>query len=180
MSSDFIAIVGVVVGIVALFLAFDEVRSSVLRFFGVQSKIDRDQNVPVLKESLDSANALVDRFIAQGERLREKLRAAPPTSKGEFQDRSVEWHSWRRLTESYMWQMFSTTEVLRQLKERRPRHDESGEPWQDHATYLLGDVERELEFFRALRLRLPNYVASAKRRKWWERTKPGTADQHLH
>lgn len=157
--------IGLALAIIGLLFAFESPRRGFLKLIGLGRKAHDAPSVAFLDMPLEQAADFVDRFIAEGDRILEDIRTFPPLSNEDPWSYSDRWHRWRRTTESYLGRMFSTAEVLIRLKKLRPRHLQNMEaPWQQRAAQLTTDLGQEVEFFRVLRSRLPNYLRDSKRR----------------
>jgi hypothetical protein len=110
-----------------------------------------------LQTSKTKAAERLKHLIKIGELLLDQLHKFPPSSREQLEVGSRDWHCWRRQSEQFMWELFSSSEPLQWLRELRPRHLDFNKRWEERASYLPRDVENEMRYLHNLLQRLNNY-----------------------
>jgi hypothetical protein len=110
-----------------------------------------------LRTSKTKAAERLKYLIKIGELLLDQLHKFPPSSREQLEVGSRDWHCWRRQTEESMWELFSSSEPQQWLRELRPRHLDFDKRWEERASYLPRDVEKETQYLHSLLQRLNNY-----------------------
>jgi hypothetical protein len=110
-----------------------------------------------LRTSRTKAAERLKYLIKIGKLLLDQLHKSPPSSDKKLEVCSRDWHCWRRQSEESMWELFSSAEPLQRLREIRPRHLDFDKRWEERASYLPLDVEKETLYLHNLLQRLENY-----------------------
>ena len=110
-----------------------------------------------LRTSKTKAAERLKYLIKIGELLLDQLHRFPPSSSEQLEVGSRDWHCWRRQSEESMWELFSSSEPLQWLRELSPRHLDFDKRWEERASYLPRDVEKETQYLHNLLQRLDNY-----------------------
>jgi hypothetical protein len=110
-----------------------------------------------LRTSKTKAAQRLKYLIKIGELLLDHLHKSPPSSPEQLEVGSRDWHCWRRQSEQSMWELFSSSEPLQRLRELRPRHLDFDKRWEERASYLPQDIEKETQYLRNLLQRLDTY-----------------------
>jgi hypothetical protein len=110
-----------------------------------------------LRTSKTKAAERLKYLIKIGELLLDHLHKSPPSSPERLEVASRDWYCWRRQSEESMWELFSSPEPLQWLRELGPRHLDFKKRWEERASCLPRDVEKETQFLRNLLQRLDNY-----------------------
>ena len=109
-----------------------------------------------LRTSKTKAVERLKYLIKIGELLLDHLHKSPPSSSERLEVGSRDWYCWRRQSEESMWELFSSSEPLQWLLELTPRHLDFDKRWEERASYLPRDVEKEMQYLRDLLQRLDN------------------------
>jgi len=109
-----------------------------------------------LRTSKTKAVERLKYLIKIGELLLDQLHKSPPSSRERLEVGSRDWYCWRRQSEESMWELFSSSEPLQGLRELRPRNLDFDKRWEERASYLPRDVEKEMQYLRDLLQRLDN------------------------
>jgi hypothetical protein len=110
-----------------------------------------------LRTSKTKAAERLKYLIKIGELLLDHLHKSPPSSPERLEVASRDWYCWRRQSEESMWELFSSSEPLQWLRELRPRHLDFKKRWEERASYLPRDVEKETQYLHNLLQRLDNH-----------------------
>jgi hypothetical protein len=110
-----------------------------------------------LRTSKTKAAERLKYLIKIGELLLDHLHKSPPSSPERLEVASRDWYCWRRQSEESMWELFSSSEPLQWLRQLRPRHLDFKKRWEERASYLPRDVEKEANYLHNLLQRLENY-----------------------
>ena len=110
-----------------------------------------------LRTSKTKAVERLKYLIKIGELLLDQLHKSPPSSRERLEVGSRDWYCWRRQSEESMWELFSSSEPLQWLRELRPRNLDFDKRWEERASYLPRDVEKDIQYLHNLLQRLENY-----------------------